>query len=453
MKNKGITLIALVITIIVLLILTGVSINMISGENGIITKAKLAAEETRYASIEEAYDLWQVNNETLPTITIREFIDKIYDEGNITDKEYQEIQETGKVTIAEKEIIFWINVNNFELSKNTLSIVKDGIGSLTLTSEPVLESSDVIWESSNSSVAKVNNGELSALSTGTTTITCKLKEDESIKAECLVNVVDGSLITLESVAGEVLETHLLAKNFPTDCTIEFKFATNVSFDPSDTTMMQNLRDARTYTVETDSDMIELIDDYYQIDTGFYWDYFYRLKDSFGNYSDYFWVSPNFLCFTENTKIQTPNGNVNIQNIKTGDKVYSMNLETFTIEEKLVLRTFENEVENNLCKVYTSDTDYIECTFGHEIYTTNKGWTKAYYLETGDKLLDSDNNEITVIKNEKSKNSGTVTVYNFEVDGNHNYFVGNHNVLVHNPPEPDSCVLEDGYVYTSTNIGK
>ena len=38
--NKAITLIALVVTIIVLIILAGVSINLVLGDNGIITKAK-----------------------------------------------------------------------------------------------------------------------------------------------------------------------------------------------------------------------------------------------------------------------------------------------------------------------------------------------------------------------------------------------------------------------------
>ena len=45
-KNKGITLVALVVTIVVLLILAGVSINLVLGNNGIITKAKEAAEKT-----------------------------------------------------------------------------------------------------------------------------------------------------------------------------------------------------------------------------------------------------------------------------------------------------------------------------------------------------------------------------------------------------------------------
>ena len=44
-SSKGITLIALVITIIVLLILAGVSIAMLTGENGILTQATEAKEE------------------------------------------------------------------------------------------------------------------------------------------------------------------------------------------------------------------------------------------------------------------------------------------------------------------------------------------------------------------------------------------------------------------------
>ena len=43
---KGITLIALVITIIVLLILAGVAINALFGDNGLITKAQLSSFET-----------------------------------------------------------------------------------------------------------------------------------------------------------------------------------------------------------------------------------------------------------------------------------------------------------------------------------------------------------------------------------------------------------------------
>ena len=53
MSMKGITLIALVVTIVVLLILAGVSISMLTGENGIITQAKKSKDETTLGEIKE----------------------------------------------------------------------------------------------------------------------------------------------------------------------------------------------------------------------------------------------------------------------------------------------------------------------------------------------------------------------------------------------------------------
>ena len=62
MKNqKGITLIALVITIIVLLILAGVAIAMLSGENGILTKASSSAVETAMSTAKEKVAM-EINN-------------------------------------------------------------------------------------------------------------------------------------------------------------------------------------------------------------------------------------------------------------------------------------------------------------------------------------------------------------------------------------------------------
>ncbi len=56
-KQRGITLIVLVVTIIVLIILAGVSINMIVGENGIITQAQRAKEDTEIKRDEEKISL------------------------------------------------------------------------------------------------------------------------------------------------------------------------------------------------------------------------------------------------------------------------------------------------------------------------------------------------------------------------------------------------------------
>ena len=61
-KETGITLIALVITIIVLLILAGVTIAALSGDNGILTKAKEAKEKTNQANKDEEDTLQEITD-------------------------------------------------------------------------------------------------------------------------------------------------------------------------------------------------------------------------------------------------------------------------------------------------------------------------------------------------------------------------------------------------------
>ena len=61
-ENKGITLIALIITIIVLLILAGITLSMVLGPNGIINRAKQAKEETERAALNEQLMFNEVDN-------------------------------------------------------------------------------------------------------------------------------------------------------------------------------------------------------------------------------------------------------------------------------------------------------------------------------------------------------------------------------------------------------
>jgi len=75
-KQSGISLISLVVTIIVLIILAGVSINMILGENGIVKKAREAKQNMEYAADEEATQLnelyTQISGETNGSISTDE---------------------------------------------------------------------------------------------------------------------------------------------------------------------------------------------------------------------------------------------------------------------------------------------------------------------------------------------------------------------------------------------
>ena len=56
-NNKGVTLVALVITIIVLLILAGVALAMLTGDSGILTNAENAKSETTTANAKSAIEM------------------------------------------------------------------------------------------------------------------------------------------------------------------------------------------------------------------------------------------------------------------------------------------------------------------------------------------------------------------------------------------------------------
>ena len=138
-KNKGITLIALVITIIVLLILAAVSIATLTGDNGILTQANKAKIETRGASVEEARDLWEINqngdsklqNQTAQTL--EELLNDLEKQKLITSEEKEKIEETGKITIGSRTIEFY-SIPNPEVREydciedvQTYEVTKTGI--------------------------------------------------------------------------------------------------------------------------------------------------------------------------------------------------------------------------------------------------------------------------------------------------------------------------------------
>lgn len=112
-ERRGITLIALVITIIVLLLLASVSIAILTGENGILTRASEAKLETRGGAVQEARDLWKSNKkadelaETETVQTLDELLADLKKQNQLTDEEIAIIKETGKVTIGSRTIEFF----------------------------------------------------------------------------------------------------------------------------------------------------------------------------------------------------------------------------------------------------------------------------------------------------------------------------------------------------------
>lgn len=141
-KNKGITLISLVITVIILLILAGISISSLSG-SGMFEKTKLAKEESRKADIIEYINL------KLDEILIDNYDKDINEFMEVANSEFKKdetkknLQQYGKeVTISdvvgqEDKLQFYITINNkiYEVQK-TGAIYK---GESTEVGKPSIE--------------------------------------------------------------------------------------------------------------------------------------------------------------------------------------------------------------------------------------------------------------------------------------------------------------------------
>ena len=114
-NERGITLIALIISIIILLILAGITILAISGENGIIQRAVEAREEMEEATLEEKIKL----------ITAESIINEYA--GDNEEKTAQEIQNELKAQGENVLVIQWDKYIIYDLDKNKeYRVMSDG---------------------------------------------------------------------------------------------------------------------------------------------------------------------------------------------------------------------------------------------------------------------------------------------------------------------------------------
>ena len=139
----------------------------------------------------------------------------------------------------------------------------------------------------------------------------------------------------------------------------------------------------------------------------------------------------YYCFVAGTKVLTENGYVNIENIKVGDKVYSYNFNNNELELKKVINLINSEAKETY-KMDIGDQT-IEMSVRHELYIIDKGWTRAYDVKVGDKMISSDDKIVTIKKIDLVTYDTPIKTYNLTVEGNNNYFVTYSKVLVHNSP--------------------
>ena len=140
------------------------------------------------------------------------------------------------------------------------------------------------------------------------------------------------------------------------------------------------------------------------------------------------------CFVAGTKVQTINGEKNIEDIEEGDYVLAEDPETAEIKYKQVVRTFINE--NDVLVHVFVDGEEIITTPEHPFYVEGIGFVLAGELSEGDILRTAENENPIITKIEKEYLDECINVYNFEVKDFHTYFVSEKSIFVHNMCKAD-----------------
>ena len=136
-----------------------------------------------------------------------------------------------------------------------------------------------------------------------------------------------------------------------------------------------------------------------------------------------------LCFVAGTVILAEEGRKRIEEIEPGDYVWAWDEETGDIALKEVVETYVNETDE-LVHVFVNGEEII-ATPAHPFYSPVKGWTDAVHLRAGDILVLVNGEYVVVEKVQHEILEAPITVYNFQVDGYHTYYVSQTGVLVHN----------------------
>ena len=179
-RKRGITLIALVITIITILILAGVSINSIIGKNGIVERAQTTGKIQTVASIKEALELEKgdllVNSKT---VNLNNYLDQISN----GDKKYE---------ISSKEIIDDKNAEIIVDDKYKFALKDTEEGDVEVTYQGVAASSDLSISAKSGTYVYPNSG--------TFTVTNNVSGGELTVSSDAINIatatIEGNTVTV-----------------------------------------------------------------------------------------------------------------------------------------------------------------------------------------------------------------------------------------------------------------
>ena len=172
------------------------------------------------------------------------------------------------------------------------------------------------------------------------------------------------------------------------------------------------------------------------------------------------------CFVAGTPIRVEEGYRNIEDIREGDLVWAKEPDSGEVSLKRVAQVFERESDELIHIVVNGEK--ITTTPEHPFYRPTFGWTSAIELRAGDRLTLLSGEVVVIEKVQHEILEKPITVYNFEVEDFHTYFVGHSSVLVHNtcsailPPNgsrmrtSDALNLAENYLgpgYKEASLGR
>ncbi|AZZ92956.1 hypothetical protein EUZ85_20370 [Hahella sp. KA22] len=144
------------------------------------------------------------------------------------------------------------------------------------------------------------------------------------------------------------------------------------------------------------------------------------------------TGPACQCFVAGTLVETAEGKVAIEEIEVGDQVYARDEITGETQLRTVLNTIQNQ-DKQIVTITVRDSEgrqeEINTTPEHPIWVEGESWSRADKLEEGDYLVAYSGKLLRVVS--LVYQTDKQPTFNFDVEGNHNYFVGESGAWVHN----------------------
>ena len=274
-RQEGITIIALVVTIIILIILAGVSINLLLGENGLIEIARGTKEKQTITEITERLELEKANmvTENGNSIQLNDYLEEIQKEnviiGHVVKLESKDKAETNAYIIVDDKYEYLLEkeengnikityngksvlVESIELDKTELTIEMNTTQELKVNLLPEKASNkNIRWETSNPEVAIVENGIVTPIEQGECTITATAIHGINKTATCNIKVIYATLASKVNPGDYVLYTPI--NQSYTVSTSQTGYSSNQTFNTGDSTnLWQILYNDDTYGLQITS---------------------------------------------------------------------------------------------------------------------------------------------------------------------------------------------------------